>query len=87
MHAHRQRFNLTDDHQLTLVIPSYFPTGSVEVIVLSDAMPLEDKALSQAQMASDLNAFFELLKTVPRSGRTLEQINAQIQEERDAWDR
>ncbi len=87
MHAHRQRYNLTDDHQLTLVIPSDFPTGSVEVIVLSDAMPLEDKALSQAQMASDLNAFFELLKSVPRSGRTLEEINAQIQEERDAWDR
>ena len=37
--------------------------------------------------ASDLDALFESLKTLPPSGRTIEEIDRQVAEERDSWER
>lgn len=68
-------------------LPSNVPVGSAEAIVLSDTpSPSADDA-SMAQQGGDLDAFFELLKTVPPSGRTIQEIDRQIQEERDSWER
>jgi len=87
MHAHRLRCVVTADHQLSLTLPPDFPMGSAEVIVLSDApAPSTDDALVLRQ-ASDLDALFESLKTLQPSGRTIEEIDRQVAEERDSWER
>lgn len=88
MHAHRLRCTITADRQLSLALPPDFPMGSAEVIVLCDApAPSADDALVSPAQASDLDAFFESLKTLPPSGRTIEEIDRQIAEERDSWER
>ena len=87
MHAHRQRFVVNADHQLCLTLPPDFPVGSVEVIVLSDAPSPSADGASVAPQAGDINALFEFLKTVPPSGRTIQEIDRQIQEDRDSWER
>jgi len=75
------------DRHLSLTLPPDFPMGAAEVIVLSDApAPSTDDALVSPQ-ASDLDALFESLKTLPPSGRTIEEIDRQVAEERDSWER
>lgn len=87
MQALRLRHTVTSDHQLSLSLPPDFPVGAVEVIVLSEASPLTLAVPPEVQRANDLNGFFEFLKTVPPSGRTAEEIDRQIQDERDSWER
>jgi len=87
MHAHRLRCVVTADRQLSLTLPPDFPIGSAEVIVRSDAqVPSTDDALVSPR-ASDLDALFESLKTLPPSGRTIEEIDRQVAGERDSWER
>ncbi len=86
MHAHRQRYNLTDDHELRMAIPRDFPTGAVEVIVLSDESADANQEWIRAQQTRDLNVFFDLLKALPPSGLSIEEINRQVREERDSWE-
>ncbi len=86
MHVFRLRVKVTSDHQLSLTLPPDFPLGDVEITVRSanDAESAES-TLAQ-QRPNDLRAFFEFLKTVPTTGRTREEIDKQIREERDAWE-
>ena len=86
MHAHRQRLTVTQDHEIKVSLPPDFPTGSAEVIVLSDT-GADAASISQKQHADDLDAFFAFLQTVPPSGRSAQEIERQLREERDSWDR
>ena len=89
MHAHRLLCVVSTDCRLSLTLPPDFPIGSAEVIVLTDApapAPSPNDA-SLTMQASDLDALFEFLKTVPPSGRTVEEIDRQIAEDRDSWER
>ena len=87
MHAHRQRYIVTADRQLCLTLPPDFPIGSVEVVVLSEALSPSTDDAAVAKQAGDLDAFFEFLKTVPPSGRTIDEINRDVEEERSSWER
>jgi len=86
MHAHRQRYTLTDDYELRMAIPRDFPTGTVEVIVLSDEAADANQDWIRAQQARDLNVFFDLLNALPPSGRSIDEIDRQVREERDSWE-
>ena len=87
MHAHRLLCVVSADRRLSLTLPPDFPIGSAEVIVLTDAPAPSNNDASLTRQASDLDALFEFLKTVPPSGRTIEEIDRQIAEDRDSWER
>ena len=87
MHAHRLLCVVSADRRLSLTLPPDFPIGSAEVIVLTDAPAPSTNDASLTRQASDLDALFEFLKTVPPSGRTIEEIDRQIAEDRDSWER
>lgn len=80
------RDTVTSDHQLKLVLPPDFPEGEVEITVRSASAQEPDEASVAQQQFSDLKSFFEFLKTLPPTGRTKEEIDRQIQQERDSWE-
>lgn len=86
MQTLRLHHKVTSDHRISLTLPPEFPVGDVEIIVRSANRPTPaDGALAQ-QQSSDLNSFFEFLQTVPPTGRSREEIDRQIQAERDSWE-
>lgn len=79
MHSYKLETEVTRDHHISIKLPADFPEGGAEVIVLSKTtMPTDcpDK---------DLIDFLNWLDTQPPSGRTKEEIDAEIAAERDAW--
>lgn len=51
MHAHRVRVRVSKDHQLSVTLPSDFPPGDVDVIVLE--APLEATSMPGAKLTVD----------------------------------
>lgn len=87
MYAHRIRNAQARNHQILVTLPSNFPDGAFEVIVVSEAeAPAAAIELPSPQLA-DVNALFDFLKTIPPTGRTREEIDREIQDERATWDR
>ncbi|NEV64431.1 hypothetical protein [Thiorhodococcus minor] len=76
------RFNavLGGSHHLdlTLDLPTDFPTGEVEIIVRS-AQPIEPPD-------AGLEALFAAIDRMPRRRLTKEEIDTYIAEERASWD-
>lgn len=79
------RVKLTSDHRINLTLPPDFPEGDVE-ITLRSAEASADASPPPPQQMGDLQTFFELIKTIPPTGRSTQEINHQIQEERGSWE-
>lgn len=77
MHAVTVETRISADHRLNIELPATFPVGEVEVIIRAkSATPPTQETLVD---------FLDWLKTLPPTGRTKEEILAQIAEERDSW--
>ena len=68
------------DHRLSIDLPPSFPVGEAEVIVMSKSEPQPPNASSES-----LLQLLDWLNTLPPTGRTKEEIEAQIAEERNSW--
>ena len=81
------RYIVTTDRQINLTLPPEFPIGVVDVTVRSiDIVEGADRTVEQLARA-DLDSLFAFLKTLPPTGRTREDIDRQIQEKPDSWER
>lgn len=79
MQAHKYETIIRADHRVTIELPDNFPEGEAEIIVLAKSphpMPVKNETLID---------FLDWLKTQPPSGRSKEEMDAQIAEERAAW--
>lgn len=79
MYAHKTETRITENHRVTIELPANFPEGEAEIIVLAKS-PQPAPARSET-----LIDFLDWLKTQPPSGRSRQEIDAQIAEERAAW--
>ena len=79
MHAYKIETQISDSHHLHITLPASFPSGDVEVIVLSTtpSLPPSDNL--------DMRGFSSWLKQQAPSQRCPADIEAQIQHERNAW--
>lgn len=80
MYAHKYETTIGADHRLNIELPHSFPVGKAEVIVLAQSAPQQP-----APAKESLLQLFDWLDTLPPSGRSVEEIEAQIREERDSW--
>ena len=87
MYAHRIRNAQARNHQILVTLPPNFPDGAFEVIIVSEAEAPAAATELASPLAADVNALFEFLKTIPPTGRSREEIDRDIQEERATWDR
>ena len=80
MRAHRLKAHVTPNQPLLVSLPPDTPESDVEVIVLfpDEATPSHDFAT--------LAEFNDWLKQQPGSGRTKEDIDRYIAEERASWE-
>lgn len=75
------------NHRVEIELPADAPVGNAKVIVLfPDAQPTVPAAPVSPTQEADLAALFSFLKTVPPTGRSKEEIDAQIQHERESWE-
>ncbi len=79
MHAYKIETQISDSHHLEITLPASFPSGAVEVIVLSTTPSL------QPSNDLDVRGFSSWIKQQTPSKRSPEEIEAQIQQERNAW--
>jgi hypothetical protein len=79
MYAYKLDAEITQDHRISIDLPADFPLGGAEIIVLAKA------SMPTACPDKDLNDFFTWLDTQPPSGRSKEEIDAEIAAERAAW--
>ena len=82
MHAYRIQRKVTEDRQVTLKLPPDFPVGAAEIIVLA-----EEQEVEQVLQREAMQEFLRRLAASPGSGRTKEEIDRYIAEERATWDR
>ncbi|MBP8053247.1 MAG: hypothetical protein KAY39_00195 [Burkholderiaceae bacterium] len=84
MHTLRIHHAQAHNRQLLITLPDSFPENGLEVIVMSeDTLP---EPVMAAPQPSDLDALFSFLATIAPSGRSVAEIDQQIQEERASWD-
>ena len=83
----RLRQTVTTDRQINLILPPDFPVGVVDIVVRSVAVPEPADGTVEQLQRSDLRSLFEFLDSLPPTGRTREDIDRQVQEERDSWER
>lgn len=77
MHAVNVETRVSADHRLNIELPDTFPVGEVEVTI---------RAKTDAPHTQEtLIEFLDWLKTLPPTGRSKEEILAQIAEERNSW--
>lgn len=77
MHAVTVETRISADHRLNIELPATFPVGEVEVTIRAktEALPTQETLVE----------FLDWLKTLPPTGRSKEEILAQIAEERNSW--
>lgn len=80
MYAHKDETTIRADHRLSIELPASFPLGKAEVIVLAKSEPPHPVATNES-----LQQLFNWLDTLPPSDRSVEEIDAQIRQERDSW--
>ncbi len=80
MRAIKLHAQVSPEHTLNLQLPADVPPGMVEVIVLVPVPKATDKP-------DDLQTFMEWLNRQPRHTRSKEEIDHQIEEERNSWER
>lgn len=81
MLAYQFRQEIPATHRVTIELPPDAPTGEQAQIIV-----LFPEKQSQAR-PNDVNALLDFLATLTPSGRTKEEIEQQIQEERASWER
>jgi len=70
--------------------PFRLPTPRRVLVTILDEPPVEaqtSEVPAQTAKTDQLLAFLDKLEQLPRSSRTTEEMNADIQAERDAWER
>lgn len=84
MQAYQFEQYVSPSHRVSVELPESAPTGSARIIVLfpDQAATPEAPKPRFANMAE----FHKWLITQPPTGRTAEEIDQQIREERDSWD-
>ncbi len=75
-----QRAQVQPGHRLELLVPEIAEGQLVDVIIV-DAAPAANESGKMTR-----EQFFDWLRNLPPSGRTVEEIDAQIEEERNSWD-
>lgn len=80
MYAHKYETTINADHRLIVELPPSFPVGKAEVIILT-----KSELPHPASTQESLQRLFNWLDTLTPSGRSVEEIEAQIREERDSW--
>lgn len=82
MQAYKTHQKITEDRHVTLTVPDEFPIGEAEIIVLAQV----PEAVRVGQRES-LESFFRKLDSTPPSGRSKEDIDRYLEEERASWER
>lgn len=82
MYAYKLETEVTQDHRISIDLPSDFPLGGAEIIVLAKTSEPTKPLQAQDETLAD---FIDWLKTQPPSGRSKEEIDAEIATERAAW--
>lgn len=89
MRAYQTQQTIPASHTLTLQLPPEVPVGLAQVIVLyPDAPSTEPTPVGAVAAAkgNDLDTFLAMLDALPPSGRSAEEIEQQILDERNAWE-
>lgn len=79
MHLYRTLAETDAQRHLEINLPDDFPAGRVKVEVVVTVLE------PSAPKGDTLHDLFNWLETLPPTGRTREEIDAQIAEERNAW--
>jgi hypothetical protein len=84
MHAYQFQQEVSDSHRVTIELPANSPVGTAQIIVLfpDPAEPAAPPASRFANMAE----FARWLQTQPPTGRTEEEVEQHLREERDSWE-
>jgi fatty acid-binding protein DegV len=80
MRAIRLNGTVSQDRELHLRLPSDAPPGPAEVIVLVQDADTEDKRSSWEALLKDAGEW-------AKTGKSKEEIDRYIEEERDSWER
>jgi hypothetical protein len=80
MQAYKFNIDIPANHRYEFTFPEDIPAGEAEVIVLAKNTPR-----LEADKRMDLREFSEWLKQQAPTGRSREEIDAQIAEERNSW--
>ena len=83
MQAYQIEHNVPATHRVAFELPPNSPVGSAKIIVLfPDKQELE---LPTKPRFANIAEFTAWLETQPPTGRTAEDVERQINEERDGW--
>lgn len=80
MRTHRVKVHLTPNEPLTVPVPVGTPEGDVEVILVFP------DAVTQPGTFSTLREFDNWLELQPPSGRSQEEMDLYLEQERAGWD-
>lgn len=83
MQAYQFERSVPPSHTITVELPPDAPTGPAQVIVLFKESA-QQPAAPKPRFA-DIAEFTAWLETQPPSGRTAEDVDRQIREEREGW--
>lgn len=81
------RYTVTTDRQINLTLPPDFPVGAVEIVLRSADVPDAIDVNAKQQRCEDMKSFLAFHDALPPNRRTREDVDRQIQEERDSWER
>jgi len=83
MQAYQIEHNVPHTHKIAFDLPQNSPVGIAKIIVLfPDKQELEPPAKPRFANIAEFTAWLE---TQPPTGRTAEDVERQINEERDGW--
>jgi len=84
MHAYQFQQDISASHRITIDLPPGAPIGKAQIIVLfPDAVQAPE---SQAPAPVSMASFAAWLQTQPPTGRSVEEIEQHIRQERDSWE-
>jgi hypothetical protein len=84
MQAYQFEQYVSSSHRVSVELPENAPTGSAKIIVLFPD-PVATPEASKPRFANMVD-FHKWLITQPPSGRTVEEIDQQIRDERESWE-
>ncbi len=84
MHAYQFQQDISASHQITIDLPPDAPTGRAQIIVLFPDAPRVSEP--QAPVSMGMAGFAAWLQTQPPTGRSAEEIEQHIRQERESWE-
>jgi hypothetical protein len=85
MQAYKLRTTVPPDREITLRVPDEVPSGEVEIVFLVPDHA-EGSASVPGSTAQDILAYLDKLPAPSNGGRSKEEIDRYILEERQTWD-